>query len=174
MKKTGTRQCLNISPKGIYEGFLPKSGKSVVQIDLPKEHLHSFADGWPSEGKISVEAKAENSWGAAAHKVFRLVPVMDNGRRKAEDRPRIRKHFSGWIERLNYALHSEVNGGIIESGDFLHLKPEGARAINLAVGMAVEGRGKTRPMPGGRFVIEADEVDGAVIGHHKANKKHAK
>ena len=86
----------------------------------------------------------------------------------------MRKHFSGRIERLNYALHGEVNGGILESGDFLHLKPEGARAINLAVGMAVEARGKTRPMPGGRFVIDADEVNGTVIGHHQTKKKHAK
>jgi hypothetical protein len=52
---------MNISPKGIYEGFLLKSGKNVVQINLPKEHLHSFADGWPSTGKISVEVEAEDS-----------------------------------------------------------------------------------------------------------------
>jgi hypothetical protein len=74
---------------------------------------------------------------------------------------------------LNYALHGEVNGGILESGDFLHLKPEGARAIGLALGMAVEARGKTRPTPGGWFVIEADEVNGTIIGHHKGKKKHA-
>jgi hypothetical protein len=164
---------MNISPKGTYEGFLLKSGKNVVQINLPKERLHSFADGWPSTGKISVEVEAEDSWGAPAHKVFRLVRVIDNGSRKAEDGPHIRNHFSGRIDRLNYALHGEVNGGILESGDFLHLKPEGARAINLAVGMAVEARGKTRPMPGGRFVIDADEVNGTVIGH-QTKKKHAK
>ena len=174
VKKTGTLQCMNISPKGFYEGFLLKSGKNVVQVNLPKEHLHSFADGWASDGKISVEVEAENSWGSPAHKVFRLVPVMDNGGRKAENARHPRKKFSGRIERLNYALHGEVNGGILESGDFLHLKPEGAQAISLVVGMAVEARGKTKPMPGGRFVIEADEVNGTVIGHGKANKKHAK
>jgi hypothetical protein len=40
--------------------------------------------------------------------------------------------------------------------------------------MAVEARGTTKPMPGGRFVIEADVVNGTVIGHGKAKKKHAK
>jgi hypothetical protein len=174
VKKTGTLQCMNISPKGTYEGFLLKSGKNVVQINLPEEHLHRFADGWPSAGKISVEVEAEDSWGAPAHKVFRLVRFMDNGSRRLEDGPHIRKDFSDRIERLNYALHGEVNGGILESGDFLHLKSEGARTINLEVGMAVEARGKTRPMPGGRFVIDADEVNGTVIGHHRAKKKHAK
>ena len=51
---------MNISPKGFYEGFLLKSGKNVVQVNLPKEHLHSFADGsvaaadvvlWASDGE---------------------------------------------------------------------------------------------------------------------------
>ena len=97
---------------------------------------------------------------------------MDNGRRKTDSEVRhLRRKFSGRIERLNYALHGEVNGGILESGDFLHLKPGGAQAIGLALGMAVEARGKTKPMPGGRFVIEADEVNGTVIGHDKRKKK---
>jgi hypothetical protein len=174
VKKTGTLQSLNTSPKGFYEGFLLKSGKDVIQINLPKEHLQSFADGWPSNDEISVEVEAEEPWGAPSHKVFRLVRVMDNSRRKTGEDHHLPRKFSGRIERLNYALHGEVNGGILESGDFLHLKPEGAQAIGLALGMTVEARGKTKPMPGGRFVIEADEVNGRLIGHHKGRKKHAK
>jgi hypothetical protein len=174
MKKTGTLQSLNVSPKGFYEGFLLKLDKEIIQINLPKEHLHSFADGWPSNGEISVEVEAEEPWGAPAHKVFRLVCVMDNGRRKTEEDPHLRRTFSGRIERLNYALHGEVNGGILDSGDFVHLKPEGAQAIGLTLGMSVEVGGKTKPMPGGRFVVEADEVNRTVIGHHKGKKKHAK
>jgi hypothetical protein len=99
---------------------------------------------------------------------------VDNGGRKTDKDDHPRRKFSGRIERLNYALHGEVNGGIFESGDFLHLKPEGAQAIGLAVGMVVEARGTTKPMPGGRFVIEADEVNGTVIGHGKTKKKHGK
>jgi hypothetical protein len=165
---------MNVSPKGFYEGFLLKSGKTVVQVNLPKEHLHSFADGWAPDSEISVEVEAEEPWGSPAHKVFKLIHVVDNGGRKAERHHRALREFSGRIERLNYALHGEVNGGILESGDFLHLKPEGAQAVGLAVGMAVEARGTTKPMPGGRFVIEAEEVNGTVIGHSKAKKKHAK
>ena len=99
---------------------------------------------------------------------------MDNGVRQADKNRHSPRKFSGRIERLNYALHGEVNGGILESGDFLHLKPEGAQAVGLVVGMAVEARGTTKPMPGGRFVIEADEVNGTVIGHGKAKKKDGK
>jgi hypothetical protein len=171
VKKTGTLQSLNVSPKGFYEGFLLKAGKNVIQVNLPKEHLQSFADGWPPDAEISVEVEAEEPWGAPAHKVFRLVRVIGNGHRDAEEQHR---QFSGRIERLNYALHGEVNGGILDSGDFLHLKPEGAQAVGLEVGMAVEARGKTKPMPGGRFVIEADEVNGAPIMHPEGKKKRAK
>ena len=166
---------MNVSPKGFYEGSLLKSGKNVIQINLPKEQIRSFADGWPSGGEISVEVEAEDPGGAPVHKVFRLVRVVGNGGRNAEnDHDHLPRTFSGRIERLNYALHGEVNGGILESGDFLHLKPEGARAVGLAVGMAVEARGQTKPMPGGRFVIEADEVNGTVIGHGKTKKKRGK
>ena len=80
--------------------------------------------------------------------------------------------FAGRIERLNYALHGEVNGGILDSGDFLHLKPEGARAVKLKAGMKVEGRGGIKPMVGGHSVIEADDVNGIAIPHHKTKKKH--
>jgi hypothetical protein len=167
---------MNVSPKGFHEGFLLKSGKDVKQINLPKEHLQSLSDGWPSNTEISVEVEAEEPWGAPTHKVykvFRLVRVVDNGGRQAEKDHHLPRKFSGRIERLNYALHGEVNGGILESGDFLHLKPDSAQAICLAVGMAVEARGKTKLMPGGRFVIEAVEVNGAVIGHRNTKKKHA-
>src|SRR5580698_3886704 len=160
---------MNISPKGYYEGFLLKSGKNVIQINLGKEHIAGFADGWPADREISVEVQAEESLGTPAHQVFRLVRVLGDGGRNAENRT-----FSGRIKRLNYALHGEVNGGVLESGDFLHLKPEGAQAVGLMVGMAVETRGTTKPMPGGRFVIEADEVNKTVVGHGKARKRHAK
>jgi hypothetical protein len=144
VKKTGKVLSMNISPKGFYEGFLLNSGKNVVQVNLAKEHLRSLADGCPSDRDIGVEAEAEESWGSPAHEVFKLVRVLDNGGRKAEKDDHPPRKFSGRIERLNHALHGEVNGGILDSGDFLHLKPEGTQAVGLTVGMAVEARGRKR------------------------------
>jgi hypothetical protein len=37
-----------------------------------------------------------------------------------------------------------------------------------------ENRNTAISKPGGRFVIEADEVNGTVIGHHKGKRKHAR
>lgn len=165
---------MNVSPKGFYEGFLLKSGKKIVQVNLPKEQLHTFAEGWAPDSEIAVEVEAEEPWGEPEHEVYRLVRVLDNGGRKDGRDNNQPGKFSGRIERLNYALHGEVNGGILESGDFLHLKPEGARAVGLAVGMEVKASGTTKPMPGGHFVIEADEVNGTAIGEHHGRKKHAR
>jgi hypothetical protein len=40
--------------------------------------------------------------------------------------------------------------------------------------MIVEGKGKTKPMVGGRSVIEAEQVNGIAIGRHRAKKKHSR
>jgi hypothetical protein len=174
VKKTGTLQSLNVSPKGYYEGFLLKSGKEIIQINWPKEHLQRFAGGWPLDSQISVDVESEEARGAPAHQVFKLIRMIGNGHQEKGQDSLLSRQFSGRVERLNYALHGEVNGAILDSGDFLHLKPEGARAVGLEVGMAVEAHGKTKLMPGGRFVIEADEVNGTAIGHHKGKKKRAR
>ncbi len=167
MKKTGTIEALNVSPKGFYEGFLLRAGQKLVQINLPK-HDHALAEkGLEAGKKITVEVEPEKRHGEPTHEVFRLLSVA------GIDGDSATRQFSGRIERLNYALHGEVNGGILDSGDFLHLKPEGARALKLKLGMQVEGHGRTKPMVDGHSVIEAEMVNGVEIEHHKAKKKHA-
>jgi hypothetical protein len=146
-----------------------------VQINLPKgEHTGPAESLTPGE-KLTVEIESEEPRGEPVHAVFRLVRVADPDGHLAESGgKRGTRRFSDSSVRLNYALHGEVNGGILQSGDFLHLKPEGARAVKLKVGMQVEGRGAAKPMAGGHAVIEAEEVNGIAIHHHKAKKHGAK
>lgn len=158
MKKTGTIEALNVSPKGFYEGFLLRTGKRIAQINLGKEHRHNVLK---LGEKVTVEVEREEPEGKPAHEVFRLVGRIDGAGPSGD--------FSGVVVTLNYALHGEVNGGILDSGDFLHLKPAGARAVKLKVGMLVKGKGGTRSMVDGHTVLEADEVNGIAI---KRGKKH--
>jgi len=102
---------MNISPNGFYERFLFRSGKNVVQVNLPKGASPPFAQGWKADREISIEAEAEESWGSPAHKVFKLVRVLDNGGTQSDNEHQPPRNLSGRIERLNYALHGEVNGG---------------------------------------------------------------
>lgn len=167
MRKTGTLKAWNMSPKGFYEGLLLEAGKTVIQVNFPKENAKIPKEKLTPGAKLTLEVEVEEPWGEPAHEVFRLVRVV--GERSAAGPHR----FSGKVVALNYALHGEVNGGMLDSGEFLHLKPEGAAAVALAEGMKVRGSGERKQAMGGHAVIEAAEVNGIAIGHKKARKKHA-
>ncbi len=169
MQKTGVIEALNISPKGFCEGVLLKSGATTIQLNLPKEESPRW-DGLLTIGDtLCAEVEPEDAHGHPAHKVFRSVRLMTlNGKAFAGG-----NEFSGRVERLNYARHGEVNGGILDCGDFLHLKPEGARLIKIKVGMKVSGSGTRVLAPGGKSVIEAEEVNGLTIRHKQGAKKAA-
>ena len=172
MKTSGIIEALNISPKGFPEGFLLQTSKELVQINLPKDGP-AGTEFKPGD-QISAEVEEEDHHhhhGEPDHNVFRLLRLVKKNGEKPAPAADGNGKFKGRIERLNYALHGEVNGGILDTGDFLHLKPEGAQAVGLEIGMKVAGRGVRKPMMGGCSVIEAEEVNGVAI-HHKAKKKH--
>ncbi|HEV2175461.1 MAG TPA: hypothetical protein VGR71_17930 [Nitrospira sp.] len=171
MRKKGILKSLNVSPKGSYEGLLLAVGRQIIQVNFPKDEAHGLGVKWVAESTLTVEVIPEKRNGSPEHEVFKFLRFLgvDDGTLTTR-----RDRFSGTVERLNYALHGEVNGGILDSGDFLHLKPEGAAALGLKCGMAVEGRGAMKPMVDGHSVIEAEEVNGIAIGHKKAKKKRTK
>ncbi len=171
MTKTGTIETLNVSPKGFYEGFLLKSDAGISQINFPKDENGTLNDTFRTGEFVTVEVDQETPHGTPAHQVFRMVRLRGADNASNEDHQGERT-FSGRIKTLNFALHGEVNGGILDSGDFIHLKPKGARAVELAIGMNVEGRGHAKAMPGGHLVIDAEEVNGITIENHEPGKNH--
>ncbi len=52
---------------------------------------------------------------------------------------------------------------MLDSGDFLHLRPRGFRDAALQVGDLASALGEARPMAGGGFVVEATEINGVAI-----------
>jgi hypothetical protein len=176
MKKTGTVESLNVSPRGFYEGFLLKTDKGIVQINLPQPESGAFGESLNPGGRVTAEVEPGEPRGEGPHEVYHLVHLLDAKGHVASGQTHGARNFAGSIARLNYALHGEVNGAILDSGDFLHLKPEGALALHLEVGMEVKGHGAAKPMVGGHSVIEAEEVNGIAIAHPKAGRhaiKHA-
>lgn len=165
MRKTGTIKSLNVSPKGSYEGILLAVGQQTIQVNFPKQEPNGLGFKWVPGATLRLAVAPEEPYGAPEHKVFRLIQIIGT-----ED---MHRRFSGRVERSNYALHGEVNGGILESGDFLHLKPEGAQVASLKGGMTLEGKGEMKPMFGGHFVIEAEEVNGHHLERKQKPKKNA-
>ena len=51
--------------------------------------------------------------------------------------------IDGVVKYLNYTRHGEVNGAILENGNFVHLGPKGAKLVKLAIGekLSVVGYG---------------------------------
>ncbi len=179
-EKQGTLQSFNISPKGSYEGLLVESEGQIVQVNFPQEWSAAIA-GLAAPGEqihLQVEPHEKNGYGE--HPVYRLLSISNQKKEKfpsGESNHEKDGHFSGTVTRLNYALHGEVNGAILNTGDFLHVKPHGADALALKLGMKVKGTGVKKPLLGGHHVIEADEVNGVHIdkkGEKKDKpKKHA-
>ena len=159
----GTVQGFNVSPHGTHEGFLLQTKTELVQINFPREWATAVADLAPVGSEVQVEARPEKEKGYPSHPVYQLIRMKNGNQNEflvAASNGQGSTHFSGTVERLNYALHGELNGGILNTGDFLHLKPQGAAALEIAVGMEVKGIGLTKPMIGGCRVIEAEEVNG--------------
>ena len=69
----------------------------------------------------------------------------------------------GVVKRINYTRHGEANGVVLESGDFVHLKPAGMKRVALKVGDHVSAEGPAALMPLGQQVVEAETVNGSSI-----------
>jgi hypothetical protein len=149
MEKTGIVQAFNVSPKGTLEGLLMKIDGGVIQINFRQEFTTEITSVAAEGKELRVDVEPEEAHGLPNHPVFRLLSLGGHN-----------APFAGKVKRLNYALHGEANGAILDSGDFLHVKPHGAIALDLKPGMNVKGTGSSKPMFDGNRVIEATEVNG--------------
>ena len=71
---------------------------------------------------------------------------------------------SGTVVRFNYARHGEANGVVLDSGDFVHTRPDGFALLGFEIGMHVEADGESRALVGGAGrVIEARVVNGVPL-----------
>ncbi len=156
----------NFSPKGGLEGLIVEAGGKVAQVVCPP-HLGEELAGAVAEGaevELNVEPAPPSDKGPAAHPVYHLTGVPETG-----PTPRV-AGFRGVVARFNYAKHGEANGVVLDTGDFVHLKPGGMRQVGLKVGDEVVAEGDSRPMEFGGRVVEASLVNGrAIQGKSKAH-----
>ncbi|MBP3956191.1 hypothetical protein J8F10_12945 [Gemmata sp. G18] len=160
---SGTVRQHNFSPKGEIEGLVLETEAGPVQVNFPHgPRATEFPTPVPgSLIRFVVGADhraAEHDPGD--HPVCEFVadadaaPVPEGGRRPAT---------AGVVIRLNYARHGEPNGVVLDTGDFVHLKPHGMRLVPLALGARVVAEGASRPTVTGHRVIEASVVNGVEV-----------
>ena len=139
-KLTGELVALNISPKGMYESMLVKDGSKVVQINFGPKEGKDISHRVRKGEKATFEVEPEEFDKPSDHPVYKLI-ALDAGKPDAKaDHGEVT--VEGKIVQLNYALHGEINGAILDNGDFVHLKPEGAKSAKLSLGQKLTVCGK--------------------------------
>jgi hypothetical protein len=131
----GKVRSLNLSPKGFHESFLLHDGKRIVQINFARDAGENAAQGLKPGQTVSVNAEALDDERPSDHPVYCWI---DRGVGTCE----------GVVKQINYARHGEANGAILENGDFVHMRPDGARAVKLKIGqkLSVGETPKHRPL----------------------------
>lgn len=147
------------SPKGGIEGALVSLDGKRAQLSVKhaphlEEALSRMHEG--DEFAATVEPRPASDKGDAAHPVYELLELSGRDDSVSSD-----GRSQGTVVRLNYALHGEPNGVVLDNGDFIHLRPDGQRQFRLAPGDRVEASGDARSLRfGGGRVIEATILNG--------------
>ena len=165
-KLSGEFVHLIFSPKGEIEGLLLEVDGEPAQVVVdPEEGSEPVFAQLKAGQPIVVEAAPQgpSPKGKAVHEVYRLHRLVAVDGEKTAATP---DSVSGVVVHLNFAKHGEPNGVVLDSGDFVHLRPEGMAASGLSVGDLVRASGDMRRLAiGTGHVVEADVLNGHKLKH---------
>jgi hypothetical protein len=173
-KLHGLLQEFNFSPKGGVEGFLLRVDGKTIQVNVTPDVGFAVVRGIGKHVEATVVPEpATSKHGKRDHPVYSLVTLT-----AADGKVLIHAGASegeivsvqGVVKQINYARHGEANGVILETGDFVYLKPDGMKAIEVKVGDQITAEGKSAMMPLGQQVIEAKTVNGTAIVSKKPGR----
>ncbi|MDB5846714.1 MAG: hypothetical protein JWP29_466 [Rhodoferax sp.] len=156
------------SPKGAIEGLLIDTDGTPTQFATdPHDPVTAqlFADLRPGQALVVEGTEAGPSpKGEGAHFVYRFERLASVDGREP-DVAHGPGEASGRVVRFNYARHGEANGVVLDSGDFVHTRPDGMARLGLKIGDTVHAEGPARPLvTGAGRVIEAHSVNGKPVG----------
>lgn len=160
----GRFQHLVYSPKGGIEGVLIDTDGIATQFVFDRHEptaAAAFAGLRPGQALvIEGTEQGPSPKGDAAHSVYQFERLVSVDGRTPQDAP-AHKDIAGTVVRLNYARHGEANGVVLDTGDFIHTKPDGFARLGLKVGDTVRAEGRAQPLAtGGGQVVEAVRVNG--------------
>ena len=72
--------------------------------------------------------------------------------------------IKGVVAALHYARHGEPNGVVLETGEFIHLRPHGMALVGLGVGSKISAVGVERMTVLGTRMLEAHQVNRIALG----------
>lgn len=155
------------SPRGTLEGLLIDADGITTQFVFDR---HDEPPAAPllalRAGQTLVVEGSEagpSPKGEAAHTVYDFVRLVSVDGRAVAPAPAT-SEVSGSVVRFNYARHGQPNGVVLDSGDFVHTRPDGFARLGLRIGDRVRAEGASRPLVSGEGrVLEATRVNGRTL-----------
>lgn len=158
------------SPHGGVEGVLMGVADGVVQIVFDKhDDASPLAFEHLRDGEalvIDAHPAKPSSKGEAEHPVYDFVRLKSiEGAMPAKRKVAAGAAYRGVVVRLNYARHGVPNGVVLDSGDFIHLKPDGMAKLGFKVGDRCEADGDAQRLGSdGGWAVEATTVNRIALG----------
>lgn len=165
---SGTFQHLIWAPHGTVEGIMTRSADGQAQWVVGHKAAALAWHDFPVNAALEAEGEFLG-WSSTkddAHRVYSLTQLKSVNGKKPPAGKAIKRtpSFSGTVARINYARHGEPNGVILDSGDFIHMKPDGFKKLKLQVGDLVEADGDSHALEASHgYVVEATRVNGKSI-----------
>lgn len=160
---SGTSQQLLFSPKGGIEGLLLKAKGKLLQITFKPDAGANLAAAMAPGKRLRVLAAADQSPKTqdAAHPVYQFEAFADAAgvALAAPDADAANTTIKGVVAALHYARHGQPNGVVLDSGDFIHMRPHGMAQVGLGIGAKVSAVGALRTTVLGTRLLEARQVN---------------
>jgi hypothetical protein len=159
----GPCQQMLFSPKGAIEGVLVKMKSHLVQVSVPHavgEVLTQLTGpGKPLHLLAHRDSSPKSAGGA--HPVYEFLSFADVAGEpiKTPHTEPSETTIEGVVQTWHFARHGEANGVMLESGEFIHLKPKGMAAAGLDIGSKVLAIGRVGMTALGTRMLEARRVN---------------
>jgi hypothetical protein len=157
------------SPKGEIEGAMLDVDGSPVQLVLDRHDpaAASAVTILRSGQRITVEATPQppSDKGEAAHAVHDFVRLLSvDGVKFKPSKEAADAGYVGRVVRFNFARHGEPNGVVLDSGHFIHTRPDGMARLKLKIGDKVRAEGDAQFLAtGDGWAVEAWTVNGKAV-----------
>lgn len=155
------------APHGEIEGVMIASRVGPVQVVFERhdEDPALIFQGLTLGQVVVIDSrpKPPSPKGEAEHPVHVFISLVsvDGAPTPQRQFPPEGPAYRGNVVRLNYARHGERNGVVLDSGDFIHTKPQGMAQLDLKPGDRVEADGDaTRLADDTGWAVEATVVNG--------------
>ena len=173
----------NHSPRGEIDGIIVQSQEKIFQLNTPPgmgsvlPAVAPIGKGVKLLGRTPPPRPARppspdgKQPPAVDHDVYDFAG-LDDGTPPPEPpapgaEPTADAKVEGTVASLNYSRRGELNGVVLDSGDFVSIGPREAAELKLAVGQKVTASGDSLPMADGHKAIGAKELNGQSVRRPK-------